>query len=280
LPSQKPLLSQLAAPALVQVPVGSVPPPGTGEQVPAVAASAHERQVPVQAVRQQTPCAQNPVVHSCPSAQVAPGGLRPQEPPVHTAGAAQSASAVQVALHTEAPQWKGKHEVEEGVTHLPAPSHVAPGVNVVPPAGQLGSAQGIPCAYLWHAPASHMPLVPQESGLCDGQVLAGSGAPAGTSVQAPMAPERAHDLQALAQAVAQQTPCAQNPDAHSALLEQNAPGIFWPHELPAPQTLGATQLSSEVQPAKQRAPLQLNGAHDSDAGATHCPVLLQVAAGV
>ena len=112
----------------MQVPVGSAPSAGTGAQVPAVAASAQDRQVPVQAVRQQTPCAQMPLVHSAPSAQVAPSDLRPHEPAVHTAGASQSASAEQLALHTDAPQLNGKHEVEAGVTQVPAPSQVDPGV--------------------------------------------------------------------------------------------------------------------------------------------------------
>jgi hypothetical protein len=147
LPSQKPVVSQLAAPAFVHAPVGSAPPLATGAHVPPVAASAHDRHVPVQAVRQQTPCAQNPVAHSAPAAQAAPGDLSPHDPSVQTAGAAQSASAAHVALHAETPQRKGKQEVAGGVTQAPAPSHVARGVDVVPEAGQLGSPQEIPSVY-------------------------------------------------------------------------------------------------------------------------------------
>jgi hypothetical protein len=110
------------------VPVGSGSPLATGVQVPAVAVRAHDRQVPVQAVRQQTPCAQKPEAHSAPSAHVAPGDFSPHEPLVHTAGVAQSASAAQVALHTCAPQRKGKQDVAGGVTQRPAPSQLAPGV--------------------------------------------------------------------------------------------------------------------------------------------------------
>ena len=96
-------MPQLAAPAFMQVPVGSAPSAGTGAQVPAVAASAQDRQVPVQAVRQQTPCAQMPVAHSVPSLQAPPGDLRPHEPLLHTEGDTQSASDAHVALQTEAP---------------------------------------------------------------------------------------------------------------------------------------------------------------------------------
>jgi hypothetical protein len=55
---QNPVLPQLAAPWLVQRPAGSLPPIGTAEQVPTPPASAHDMHVPVQAVAQQTPCAQ------------------------------------------------------------------------------------------------------------------------------------------------------------------------------------------------------------------------------
>lgn len=128
LPSQKPVVPQLAAPALRHAFVGSVPPLGTGAQVPAVAASAHDRHVPVQALRQHTPCAQKPLAHSVPSAHVAPGDLRPQDPFAQEAGASQSASAAHEALHAEAPQRNGKHELAAGVTQAPAPSQVEPGV--------------------------------------------------------------------------------------------------------------------------------------------------------
>jgi hypothetical protein len=77
------------------------------------------------------------------------------------------------------------------------------------------------------------------------QVLAGSGAAAATLLQMPMLPDSAHDLHALAQAVLQQTPCAQLFDMHSAAAEQNAPFTFLPHELPL-HTFGETQFVSTV----------------------------------
>jgi hypothetical protein len=86
------------------------------------------------------------------------------------------------------------------------------------------------------------------------QVWDGSGLFAGTLLQAPIEPVSAHDLQALAQAVAQQTPCAQLPDAHSARSEQKAPFGFRPHELPV-QTLPGEQFASAVQLPKHLVPL-------------------------
>jgi hypothetical protein len=89
----------------------------------------------------------------------------------------------------------------------------------------------------------------------------------------------AHDLQALAQPVAQHTPCAQLPDAHSFLSAQNAPLGLRPHELSV-HTLPGTHCASLVHAVKQRAPLQANGAQADASGATHLPVWLQVAGGV
>jgi hypothetical protein len=254
-----------------------VAPLGTGVQVPGDVASAHDRHVPVQAVLQQTPCAQKPLAHSVPSPQTEPGALSPQEPAVQTAGVWQSASAAQLALHASAPQRNGKHELAGGVTQAPAPSQVEPGVKVV--LGQLGSPHDVPCANFWHAPAAHMPFVPQLAAAWATQVLDGSGAPVGTSAQVPMAPASAHDLQAPAQAVAQQTPCAQTPEPHSRAVEQNEPMGFGPHEL-CSHTFGSTHWASTVQALKQRVPLHAKGAQGSEGGAAHWPVPLQVDAGV
>jgi hypothetical protein len=102
-PSQAPVVPQLVAPASLHVPVGSAPPAATGVHVPGAVATAHDMQVPAQAVRQHTPCAQMPVAHSVPSLHTPPGGLRPHEPLLHTDGETQSASAAHVALQTDPP---------------------------------------------------------------------------------------------------------------------------------------------------------------------------------
>ena len=92
-------------------------------------------------------------------------------------------------------------------------------------------------------------------------------------------PDSAHDLQALAQAVAQQTPCAQLLEMHSAPAEQKAPFGFFPHEL-LTHTLPGEQLASAVQLPKHLLPLQAKGAQAIASGATQLPVALQVASGV
>jgi len=145
----------------VHWPVGSVPFAGMGVQVPALAVSAQDMHFEAQAVRQQAPCAQTPVPHSGPLPQTAPGGLSPHEPELQEAGDLQSASAAQLVLQAPAPQPKGAQEVDIGVTQLPAPSQLEAGVKVVPEAGQVAPAQGVPPTYFWQAPAWHLPLVPQ-----------------------------------------------------------------------------------------------------------------------
>ncbi len=57
------------------------------------------------------------------------------------------------------------------------------------------------------------------------------------------------------QAVAQQTPCAQTADWHSALVEQKAPIGFRPHELLV-QTFPVEQSVLSLHPEKQRVPSQ------------------------
>jgi hypothetical protein len=124
-----------------------------------------------------------------------------------------------------------------------------------------------------------MPFVPQVEGVCTAQVPDGSGALVATFTHWPMAPVIAHDLQDAVQAVEQQTPCAQKPEAHSLSLEQNEPISFLPHELPT-QVLGATHWALVPHDVKQRVPLQVYGAQGSEDEATHRPVPLQLDGGV
>ena len=115
-------------------------------QVPGALVRAHDWQAPVQAVAQQTDCEQKPDEHSAAVTQACPGGLRPQEPLMQTAGEVQSALAVQEFLQTLAPHWYGKQGVAFGVTHFPAPSQVDVPVNVDVPPGQVDPRQVVPCA--------------------------------------------------------------------------------------------------------------------------------------
>jgi hypothetical protein len=93
-------------------------------QVPALPVIAHDLQVPVQVVAQQTASAQWPDLQSVSAAQLAPGGLGPQLPLVQKLPApVQSASAEQVVLHDPVvPQRYGAQDWLVGALQVPAPS--------------------------------------------------------------------------------------------------------------------------------------------------------------
>jgi hypothetical protein len=212
-------------------------------------------------------------------AQVAPRGLRPQDPLPHVAGDTQSPSAVHVDLQAPTPQVNGKQETAMGTTQAPDPSQVPCGVSVVPPAGQLASRQAVPCPWSWQAPASHLPFVPQVWGASVGQISAGSGASFATLVHTPIEPASAQDRHALLHTEVQHTPCAQNPEPHSEPTEQKAPIGLTP-QLRFVQKVPGSQFASAVQASKQRLPLHANGEHASEDGALHFPIASQVASGV
>ena len=92
-------MPQLAAPASWQRPAGSAAPVGTFVQAPSVPVSAHDWQAPVQALSQQTPCAQRDEAHSLPAEHEAPLFLRPHELPLQTLGVEQFAVTVHARKH-------------------------------------------------------------------------------------------------------------------------------------------------------------------------------------
>jgi len=98
MPSQKPSLPQVIAPASAHCMSGSWP-AGTLVHVPALPDSAHDLQVPAQVVAQQTPVAQMLELHSPSAPHGAPGGFLPQLPLMHVAGATQSVSFMHVVAH-------------------------------------------------------------------------------------------------------------------------------------------------------------------------------------
>jgi hypothetical protein len=135
---------QVLAPLSAHWPSGSAP-AATSVHVPAVPVSAHERQLPVQAVRQQAPCSQKPLEHSVAAVHEAPFGRLPQLPPVQTLGATQFVSVVQLARQVpEVPHWYAPQLVGETVPQVPAPSQVRAGVKLVPV--QVDAAQVVPLA--------------------------------------------------------------------------------------------------------------------------------------
>src|SRR5262245_10530997 len=93
----------VAAPASVHWPSGSCP-VGTLLHVPSMPASAHDRQVPVQLLAQQTFCEQAPLAQSVLRVQAWPFGFLVHTPTLHTLGGLQSPSTVQVVLQAVGPQ--------------------------------------------------------------------------------------------------------------------------------------------------------------------------------
>jgi hypothetical protein len=82
-PSQVPSVPQVAEPASAHWLSGSVV-GGANVQVPIVPVSAHDRQVPVHELAQQTFCWHWPVWHSLPAAQTTPLSFFEQTPLLQT----------------------------------------------------------------------------------------------------------------------------------------------------------------------------------------------------
>jgi hypothetical protein len=102
-------------------------------QVPALPAIAHDLQLPVQAVAQQTPSAQWVDLQSPSAPQLAPGGLSPQLPATQKLPVVQSASDEQVVLHCPlVPQTNGAHCWLTGALQVPRPSQRPAKVSIEP----------------------------------------------------------------------------------------------------------------------------------------------------
>jgi len=135
-------------------------PLGTLVQAPGVPASAQDLQVPVQAVRQQTPCSQKPELHSPAPPQAAPGGFRPQLLVLQTLGDAQSLALEHVVLHAPVPQAYGAQLDVVAAWQVPVPLQLRAFVNVVPV--HVAAAHCVPALYRRQAPLPlHMPSVLQ-----------------------------------------------------------------------------------------------------------------------
>jgi hypothetical protein len=100
-----PSVPQLVALMSVHWLKGSTP-AATEAQVPTVPVSAHDRQIPTQAVAQQTPCSQKFELHSVAPPHVAPIGFLPQLPEMQVFGFVQSAVDPHVMRQVPAvPHW-------------------------------------------------------------------------------------------------------------------------------------------------------------------------------
>jgi len=92
---QKPSVPHESGPASLHWLNGSWP-ADTGRQAPSEPDRAHDEQRPVQALPQQTPCAQKPELQSLAAMQAAPVGFLPQLPITHRFGVRHSAAVEQL----------------------------------------------------------------------------------------------------------------------------------------------------------------------------------------
>jgi hypothetical protein len=99
-------------------------PAATGVHLPRDDGSAHEMQLPLQALLQQTPWAQKPLAHSPAAAQVWPFCLGPQLPFVQACVASQSASVVQWLLQAPSTHRNGEQLCTPCGRQVPLPSQV------------------------------------------------------------------------------------------------------------------------------------------------------------
>ena len=139
-----------------------------------------------------------------------------------------------------------------GGRQVPAPSQVRASVAVVPDIGQVGGAHWVPAAYSWQPPApSQKPVFPQVVAPAAVHWPFGSMPSAGTGLQVPGVPARAHV----------------------------APIGRRPHE-PLLQTLGVAQSASAAHVDLQARLPHLNGKQELCGGVTHAPAPSHEDAGV
>jgi hypothetical protein len=144
-PSHIPSVPHVAVGAMAHWPSGSVA-AGASVHVPAVSVSAHERQVPVHELAQQTPCWHCPDWHSVPAPHATESSFFEQTPLLQTKPAAQSVASVAFAhvvrqmlfvLQAYVP-----HEAGVPTWHVPVPLQVRACVYV--PLAQVSAAHVVP----------------------------------------------------------------------------------------------------------------------------------------
>jgi hypothetical protein len=207
-PLQVPSFPQVLAPPSVHWVAGFGSwPAGTLAQFPTLPVTAQDLHVPVQAVAQHTPCAQNVELHSAPAVHVAPFGFFPQLPVMQVFGDTQSVVVVQSTRHALlVPHWYGSQPEESAGRQRPAPSHVREVVRVDPT--QVAAAHSVP-ATCWRQPPAplQLPSLPQAEAAVAGHWVAGTGGiPAGIGEQVPTVPVRLQDSQVPPHALLQHTP--------------------------------------------------------------------------
>jgi hypothetical protein len=182
----------------------------------------------------------------------------------------QSASVWQWLAQAPSTHWKGSQSCTPGARQEPLPSQV-PAVLSRSPLHD-GATQTVSRAYLEHPPIpSQTPDCPQLDAGLRAQMPWGSAAPSVVGPQVPLRPSCAQLTQGPVQAVLQQTPSAQKPEAHCDPALQTAPGGLGP-QLPFTH-FEPTQSLSELQVPAQVPVVasQLNGAQMTVGPAVQVP---------
>jgi hypothetical protein len=128
LPLHRPFVPQVVEAMATHTPAGSSPPAGTGRQVPACPATAHDEQLGQLLDPQQTPSTQWPLVHSAPATHASPLGLSVHEFDRQYSPAVQSASAAHTVRHAAGPHRYGAHVLVAVWSQAPLPSQCPIGV--------------------------------------------------------------------------------------------------------------------------------------------------------
>jgi hypothetical protein len=204
-------------------PAGSASPCETGAQVPSaddpVSAAVHAWQLPLQAVPQQTPLAQKPLVHWSAAVQACPVGRLAAQALLRHNPLTQSVSAVQLddlQAVVEAQATPPGQAEAAGVEQAPAPLQRPERVSW-PPLQEVAPQLTVDVAYRQPPLPSQVPSCPQ---VVESTVQApAEEPPAATGLHCP----DAQVMQVPAQAVAQQIPEMQLPWVHWLLLVQVDP---------------------------------------------------------
>src|SRR5579871_1310835 len=157
-------------------------------------------------------------------------------------GETQSALVAQVVLQALVPQMYCMQLTGAGAVHALLVLQVDGPVAISVVLLQVPPAHWVPDGYFWQAPLPlQRPFVPQlEAPWSVHWVVGLGGWPPRIEVQVPTVPERLQELQVPAQALLQQTPCAQKFELHIAAAVHGWPMASLPQLVPV-------QLAGEVQ---------------------------------
>jgi hypothetical protein len=255
-PSQVPSVPHVARAIARQLASGSVPPLGTGWQLPALPETAQDEHAEQLAAPQQTCSTQWPLMHVVPSVHAPPFGVRfVHDPLAHELPVAQSPSPAHVvrqlapAPHMYAPQLTGV------CLHVPAPLQKPCGISV--DVVQEAVPHDVIAGAFSHAPApSQVPTKP-HGGLA-AQRACGSAASAGTALQVPSRPATLHASHVPHDIAAQHTPSTHALSVRQSASEPHAPPsrCLSPHWFVLrSQIAGDAQSASETQVVLHAAPL-------------------------